>query len=160
MKILLLICGLIGLSLPAYANDPFVIGENLVLKSEILGEDRPYIVHLPASYNDETYQPRDYPVLYILDGSLHFHSATGVINHMSNPLNNGNLRIPELIVVAIKNTKDRGLDLTPTSSSYSLMKNAPEQPPTGGGGVKFLKFIDFQVLPLRKDSGWDKKAFQ
>ncbi|MFK5894365.1 MAG: alpha/beta hydrolase-fold protein [Pseudomonadota bacterium] len=147
MKILLLIGGLIGLTLPAYANDPYVIGENLVLKSEILGEDRPYIVHLPASYSDTTYQQRNYPVLYILDGSKHFLPAVGVINHMSNPLNNANLRIPELIVVAIKNTKDRTLDLTPTSSSYSPVENSTKQPPMGGGSVKFLQFIEKELIP-------------
>ncbi len=157
MKILLIICGFIFSIMPAFAeeasvpeatDDSIVIGKKLVLKSEILGEDRPYIVGLPASYNDTTYQPRNYPVLYILDGDIHFHATTGVINHMSNPQNNGNTRIPEMIVVAIPNTKDRMHDLTPNNSTMGFDGKENKQFATTGGGPKFLQFLEKELMPV------------
>ncbi|PCI54689.1 MAG: hypothetical protein COB36_09130 [Alphaproteobacteria bacterium] len=148
MRILILTYSLLIIELlPAHAETPFVIGEKHVLKSKILGEDRPYIVGLPASYNDKTYHPQQYPVLCILDREAHFHAATGAINHMSNPLNNGNMRIPEMIVVAIPNTTDRLRDLTPTNSNLGSMGKENLSQSTSGGGPKFLQFIEKELIP-------------
>ena len=94
------------------------IGERLSINSEILSEDRPYWVYLPESYGDETNAPRRYPVLYLLDGDGHFQSATGVVQFMSSGIN-GNVQIPELIVVAIPNT-NRTRDLTPSHTTIGF----------------------------------------
>jgi enterochelin esterase-like enzyme len=56
------------------------IGERLSMRSAVLGEDRPYWVHLPESYRDGKYAPRQYPVLYLLDGGPSFHFATGTVH--------------------------------------------------------------------------------
>jgi len=131
---------------PVFAGEAIIIGEKFVLQSEILGEERPYFVNLPESYNDSKYQPKQYPVLYILDGSVHFHSASGVINHMSAG-KNGNTQIPELIVVAIPNTSDRTRDLTPSNAKTDHHDEPTDRFKTSGGGDKFLAFIEKELIP-------------
>ncbi len=99
------------------ANRTVTIGEKFSVRFELLNEDRPYWVYLPASYETGGGLQQRYPVLYLLDGDINFHSATGVVQFMGNGPN-GNSQIPELIVVAISNT-NRTRDLTPTHSTIS-----------------------------------------
>ena len=121
------------------------IGEKFSMQSKILKERRSYWVYLPESYHDKTFAPKRYPVLYLLDGGAHFHSASGVIQFMSAGIN-GNIQIPELIVVAIPNTQ-RTRDLTP---SHSLRTTKGKEEPTltpSGGGEAFLDFIRDELIP-------------
>jgi len=129
----------------AQADNRITIGEILSIRSEILGEDRPYAVYLPESYNDEDSSPITYPVLYLLDGGAHFHSTTGVVQYMSAG-NGSNTQIPEMIVVAIPNT-DRMRDLSPTHSTVG--PDGKDMPffETSGGGDKFLQFIEEELQP-------------
>jgi predicted alpha/beta superfamily hydrolase len=87
------------------------IGERFSLYSKTLNEDRPFWVYLPQSYDSKVFAPKSYPVMYLLDGDAHFHSASGVVQFMSS--GNLNHRVPEVIIVAVPNTK-RAMDLTPT----------------------------------------------
>jgi predicted alpha/beta superfamily hydrolase len=80
------------------------IGEKFALHSKILNEERRYWVHLPESYSNRMFAPQKYPVLYLLDGDANFHMASGVVHFMGTGLN-GNIQIPELIIVAIPNTE-------------------------------------------------------
>ncbi|MGD9561658.1 MAG: alpha/beta hydrolase-fold protein [Pyrinomonadaceae bacterium] len=124
---------------------PITIGHSHKLHSKVLNEDRPYLVYLPESYTDKTFAPQRYPVLYLLDGEAHFHSATGVVQFMGAGTN-GNIQIPEHIVVAIPNT-NRSRDLTPTHSTKGLDgKEVPAFKETGGG-EKFLRFIKEELVP-------------
>jgi predicted alpha/beta superfamily hydrolase len=121
------------------------IGERMSLHSDVLGEDRAYWVYLPESYDDERYSPQSYPVLYLLDGNAHFHSATGVVQFMSTGIN-GNMQAPEMIVVAIPNT-DRTRDLTPTAATRAYDGTEIPDGPMGGGGDAFLTFIREELMP-------------
>ncbi|MDH3734733.1 MAG: alpha/beta fold hydrolase [Gemmatimonadota bacterium] len=121
------------------------IGERLSIHSEILDEERAYWVHLPASYDQAPYSPARYPVLYLLDGNAHFHSVTGALNFMSAGIN-GNMQVPEMIVVAIPNT-DRTRDLTPTATSLAFDGSEIPDGPMGGGGAEFLRFIRDELMP-------------
>ena len=136
------------LAWPALAQEKGLdikIGEAFSLRSKVLNEERPYWVYLPASYDDRTFMPRRYPVLYLLDGEAYFHSASGVVQFMSSGFN-GNNQIPELIVVAIPNT-DRTRDLTPTHSTRGYDgKEDPSQESSGGGKV-FLQFLRDELFP-------------
>src|SRR5436190_7608086 len=60
------------------------IGEKFSIQSKILKEQRSYWVYLPESYTDKTFSPKHYPVLYLLDGGAHFHSASGVAQFMGS----------------------------------------------------------------------------
>jgi len=129
----------------AQEDTDITIGQRLLIDSQVLGEDRPYWVYLPESYNDEKYSPKKYPVLYLLDGDGFFHSATGLVQYMSAGLGGFNVQIPELIVVAIPNT-NRTRDLTP--SRQNVDSDGNESPfPQSGGGNAFLKFIRDELFP-------------
>ncbi len=124
--------------------EPITIGVRFSLTSDVLGEERSYSVYLPASYHSTTYAPRRYPVLYLLDGDTNFHSATGMVRYMGEGIN-GNVQIPELIVVAIPNT-NRNRDLTPT---HSMIGNGGVRAPSleaSGGGDRFLDFIERELF--------------
>lgn len=112
------------------AGRDVVIGKQFVIKSEILGEDRPVMISLPRNYGNET---RGYPVLYVLDGGVHFLHATTTTVFLAD-----NGRAPKVIVVAIPNT-DRNRDFTPT-----VMKNRAGS----GGGENFLKFMKSELFPF------------
>src|ERR1051325_1125715 len=122
------------------------IGERFTVHSKILSEDRPYWVYLPRSYFSKTVAPKSYPVMYLLDGDAHFHSASGVVQFMSSGIN-GNVQIPELIVVAIPNTH-RTRDLTPTHSLLGTDGKEEQSFSSSGGGDAFLKFLEGELIPL------------
>ncbi len=130
---------LFALILSAHAHSqptgtPVVIGEQLTIESQVLNEERSLIIGLPASYGTGN---RSYPVLYVLDGSTHFHYTTGITQFLAQ-----NQFIPEMIVVAINNT-DRTRDLTPPS------EEAMEQEfmPTHGGAGNFQRFFAEDLMP-------------
>jgi uncharacterized protein len=131
---------------PAPPNDDiYKIGDRFTIHSQILNEDRPYWIYLPGSYRDKDHAPKSYPVLYLLDGGAHFHSASGVVQFMSAGIN-GNTQIPEMIIVAIPNTF-RTRDLTPTHTTID--ESGKEQPSFAGsgGGEAFLNFIQTELIP-------------
>ena len=138
MKKLLLSLILISLifSLPAQDGKDINIGKSYVLKSEVLGEERPFSVYLPNGYSP-TGNPT--PVMYLLDGDYHFHHTTGVVHFLSTQG-----RMPEMIVVAIPNTTDRTRDLTP-----EIVKDdqAKKNFPTGGKANTMLSFIKDELMP-------------
>jgi predicted alpha/beta superfamily hydrolase len=131
-------------SAQAQEDEPISIGKRLTMRSEILQEERPYWVYLPASYADDAYPLQRYPVLYLLDGDAHFHSASGVVQFMGSGLN-GNLQIPELIIVAIPNT-NRTRDLTPTHATTALDGSNVSFLEVSGGGEKFLRFLQEELF--------------
>ncbi len=136
----LALCLLSGIAVAQ--GDPVTIGNKHLLQSAVLGEERAYWVHLPGSYGRGDQR---YPVLFLLDGSAHFHSATGVVQFMSGGIN-GNTQVPEMIVVAIPNT-DRTRDLTPTHTTIGFDGNEAAFLAGSGGGDAFLRFIKDELFP-------------
>lgn len=117
------------------------IGEKYTFHSKILNEERPYWVYLPPPYDKNWFASKSYPVLYLLDGDVLFHSATGVVQLMG-----WEFQIPELIIVAIPNT-NRTRDLTPTNITKGYDGNeVPELAASGGGGA-FLQFLNEELIP-------------
>jgi predicted alpha/beta superfamily hydrolase len=116
-----------------------VIGTEYKITSEILKEERAYIIGLPDSY-DET--KNSYPILVLLDGGFRFHSHSGIINQM---VRGG--QIPEMIIVAIPNV-DRVRDYTPSNYLVNLNgSSAAVNQKTSGGSTSFLRFIEEELLP-------------
>lgn len=111
------------------------IGKTDSLYSNILQENREIWVSIPKGFQGNPEQK--YPVAYLLDGELYFHSFTGEVSHLSEV--NGNSIIPDMIVVGIVNT-NRVLNLSPTVDSASWM-----QP--NGGGEQFTEFIEKELIP-------------
>lgn len=123
------------------SSNLFVIGKADSLHSSVLNEDRKFFVYLPPSAGDGTDTTKRYPVIYLLDGGVHFHSVTGLLDQLTY-----NELVPEMIVVAITNT-DRSRDLTPTRSVKSTDGSEREYLKTTGGAGNFLKFIETELFP-------------
>ena len=112
--------------------------ERLVVKSQVLGEERVVLVRTPAGYARTAER---FPVLYMTDGDAHIQHTSGTVSFLSR-----NARMPEMIVVGVANT-DRTRDLTPTRVAQ-LPGNPNARFPTSGGADKFLKFIETELIPL------------
>ena len=118
-------------------SEEITIGKKYTISSEVLGEERGYWVHLPANYDKN----EKYPVVYLLDGNWHFHTATGVLKQMAK-----NSRIPNAILVAIVSTK-RVRDFTPTSSNLRPNDEPAAFLNESGGANKFLQFLKTELMP-------------
>ena len=77
--------------------------------------------------------------MILLDGTVHFHMASGVVHFMSSARNR-NRFMPETIIVAIENV-DRERDFTVT-------KLKTRRPNTMGGGSNFLRFMQEELIPF------------
>lgn len=123
----------------AQAPIAYDVPERLVVKSQVLGEERVILIRTPAGYARSS---EKFPVLYMTDGDAHIQHTSGTVSFLAR-----NARMPEMIVVGITNT-DRTRDLTPTR-----VERVPGNPngqgfPTSGGADKFLKFIETELIPL------------
>lgn len=72
------------------------IGNNHIIASSILNQDRTIQIYIPDGYADSE---QEYPVLYILDGQWYFLSGVAIQTAMKTPR-----AIPEMIVVGINNS--------------------------------------------------------
>lgn len=111
------------------------------IESKILNETRRVWVYVPGGALNDITGPKNYPVLYLLDGDAHFLSMVGMVQQFSRIT-----LCPEMIVVGITNT-DRTRDLTTShmAGPIRLMGNAVA--PTSGGSDKFMAFIEKELMP-------------
>lgn len=122
---------------------PITIGERDSLYSDILGEDRWIWVHVPQDNRGNTYAPKSYPVVYLLDGSAHFHSVVGMLRQLSFI----NSICPRMIVVGIMNT-NRERDLTPTKGKIGQRNVDNYFAENSGGGPQFTAFLEKELIPF------------
>ena len=124
----------------AHAQAPplYEAPERLVIKSQVLGEERTILVRTPPAYAARTNER--FPVLYMTDGDAHIQHTSGTVAFLAR-----NARMPEMIVVGITNT-DRTRDLSPTRVER-LPGNPNVRFPTSGGADNFLKFIETELIP-------------
>ena len=120
------------------SSPPYEAPERLVIKSQVLGENRVVFVRTPPGY---ARGKERFPVLYMTDGDAHIQQASATVAFLAS-----NARMPEMIVVGITNT-DRTRDLTPTHVAQ-LPNNPSLRFPTSGGSDKFLKFVETELIPL------------
>ncbi|WP_339840891.1 alpha/beta hydrolase-fold protein [uncultured Maribacter sp.] len=130
-------------------NKDIVIGKEVTMFSDTLNQERTILIHLPKSYNDTIYAPKNYPLLFLLDAQEHFELATGILNFMSNRLDSK--LIPEFIIVGIK-SENRISDYTPTNSTINPEGVFVDAFKVSGNSNKFLSFVEYELLPkIRKD---------
>ena len=115
----------------AHAGEPVVIGQTEHLHSAVLDEARTYQVALPASY--KWAKDRRYPVLYVLDGALHFQHTAASVGYLA-----AHGEIPEMIVVALDSTK-RVRDFTQSDWPAGWVG--------GGGAANFKRFLSTELMP-------------
>src|SRR5688572_22967214 len=131
------ICALLAAARGALAADQpkdIVIGERLVIRSEILNEDRTILIGKPNNYDQGSAK---YPVLIVLDGDSHFHYVTGLATTLAR-----NSLIPDLLVVGILNT-ERARDLTPPALDPRVVQAVP----SSGGAANFRSFMADELMP-------------
>lgn len=123
----------------AQVAQPIVIGQAFSLRSEVMKEDRPIIISVPASYRTGN---ASYPVLYVLDGRSNiFHTASTARFLARNGF------MPEMIIVGLGNTnRNRTRDLTPP------IDDNDERFPNAGQADRFLAFINDEVFPYLENN--------
>ena len=126
-----------ALASAAGAEEPITLGKPLTLQSKVLDEDRTLIVYTPPGHDQGK---QGYPVLYLTDGETQFIHTVATVEFLAR-----NNLMPELIVVGITNT-DRTRDLTPTKPRPAA-GDQQNRFATAGGGDRFLKFIETEVVP-------------
>jgi hypothetical protein len=126
--------------LTAQKTTDLIIGEQIELQSNILDTTRQLNVYLPLNYSPDS--AKTYPVIYVLDGSMHedFLHIVGLTQFGSYPWIN---MVPESIVVGIENV-NRYHDFTyPTE-----LEDYQNINPQNGGSADFISFIEKEVQPL------------
>lgn len=98
------------------------IGKYVKLFSKILNEERTLLISLPEGYENSK---QNYPVLYVLDGY-----AGSLVNAVAAAQLSQRSYMPEMIIVAIKNT-NRNRDMLPGTDT----------------SPRFLKFITDELFP-------------
>ncbi|NNE35204.1 MAG: esterase [Rhodothermales bacterium] len=111
------------------------IGRADSLYSNILQEWRNVWIQMPNSAGFDEHQK--YPVLYVLDGSVHTGTA-GVLHEYYAPG-----KIPEMIIVGISNQTNRTRDLTPSEVTTRNGMNIAQS----GGAQEFTAFIREELIP-------------
>ena len=112
----------------------------ILLRSQVMAEDRTIWIHLPANYTGTS---NSYPVLYVLDAENHFNYATEAVSFLAGYDRN---RMPEMIVVGIVNV-DRGRDFTPVYVKKVNGTLDSSKTTTNAGAGRFLKYIADEVIP-------------
>ena len=98
-------------------------GQYHSIKTDYLaGGERNYYVYLPQSYKNTQ---NEYPVLYVLDGQMHFPSAVAIQHSLGNATD-----VPEMIIVGIENEYPKRKDL--------IWNNKAD----------YISFLSKELLPL------------
>ncbi len=124
----------------AQTGKKIVIGTVDTLYSSVLGEQRTMLIHLPDTAGSVYHSRKLYPVVYLLDGDVHFHGIAGMMQYMSMVSH----VCPEMILVGITHA-DRMRDLTPTHDA-TVPKDS-NLVRTSGGGERFTSFIEKELIP-------------
>lgn len=135
-----------------YVFERPVFGDDVVvntLSSNVLGEDREFLVHMPDSYSREA--GHRYPVLYVLDGSsqdVHTAESAALMARIGV--------MPEILVVGIPNVSGEGRqrDYTPPGMRQDIDEiDSPE-----GEADQFLTFLKTELIPrVERDYRTDGK---
>ncbi|WP_336514441.1 alpha/beta hydrolase-fold protein [Pollutibacter soli] len=125
---------LVSSNLFAQEKKEIIIADVVSVKSKILQEERTAWVYNP----DKEKGTRIYPVIFVLDGEIHFKSVVAMVDYLS-----GANIIPQMIVVGILHT-NRIKDLTPAIKN-TVIDGREEN---SGGGDKFMSFIESELLPV------------
>lgn len=87
---------LVSLSVNASKKIDLNFGQyNSIESSYLEGGKRNYYINLPSDYSNSK---KEYPVLYILDGQMHFPSAVAIQHSLGDSTD-----VPEMIIVGIEN---------------------------------------------------------
>jgi predicted alpha/beta superfamily hydrolase len=113
-------------------TQPVTIGQQFTMRSKACGNDRTFMVSLPAGYAENA--KKRYPVFVVVDGQWNFDLSGVAAGALS-----GNGVIPPMIIVAVHTGERRDF--------YLLPERDPESK-TGGGADSLLAFIRDELIPF------------
>ena len=125
---------------PVAKRENVVLGAKYTIHSEILGDERSFIVTLPEGYEATKLS---YPVLYILDAEYFYFPAQGALQFLSECGYNNNRPVPQMILVAVLDG-DRNRDFTPTYAP----EQGPLRYPTSGGAATCMEHVAKELRPF------------
>jgi predicted alpha/beta superfamily hydrolase len=125
---------------PDATTEQVVLSTKYTIHSEILGDDRSFIVNLPEGYESTELR---YPVLYVLDAEYFYYQAHGAVQFLSECGYNNNRPIPQMILVAVLDG-DRNRDFTATHAPVQ----GPLRFPTSGGAAPYLEHVEKELRPF------------
>lgn len=147
-RLLVMLCLLLGVQLPAAAQDKappgYVIADVVTIHSVVLGEDRKLFIYNPDNVGGNLLPA--YPALYLLEEN-DMPMVAGAVKYLSSY----NEQLPAMLVIGIDGGGERIRDLTPTHSLYDNTGKLDTDKdswlaPSGGAG-KFRQFIQQEVIP-------------
>lgn len=143
MKKLIVTLSILLFALPVYADNSILLGTAKTLKSKIMGENRPYMVYLPPSYETSK---NTYPVIYLLDGDTHrFKGFVGVLESLSTETLEK--QVQQSIVISIPNT-NRSRDLTPSLlREWKFNGRVLDTFEQTGNAQQFADFLEKELIP-------------
>ena len=143
MKKLVSAFSILLFTLPVLAEDSILLGTSTSLESKIMGENRPYMVYLPPSYEKSE---NTYPVIYLLDGDTHrFKGFVGVLESLSTETLEK--QVQESIVISIPNT-NRSRDLTPSYlREWKFKGRVLDTFEQTGNAQQFAEFLQKELIP-------------
>jgi predicted alpha/beta superfamily hydrolase len=121
-----------------------VLGEKIVVNSEVLGEERIVLVRCPKNYE---VTDKKYPILFLLDAEFFFQQAIATVEFLSECGYINIKPIPEMIIVGIVNV-DRNRDYTPT---FAPKQREVLEFPTSGNAENFVQFLRKELIPLLEE---------
>lgn len=120
------------------------LGEQHIIHSTILEEDRPVIISTPVGYLEDK---AHYPVIYVLDGLQNIKHTVGTVELLTE-----SGLIPPMIIVGVESL-DRARDLTPSNAGQNVNGGTGNAGiPQSGGAPKFLQFIDTELIPYVEEN--------
>jgi len=121
-------------------TEQVILGTKYTIHSEILGDDRSFIVTVPEGYESTKLS---YPVLYILDAEYFYYQAHGALHFLSECGFNRNRPVPQMILVGVLDG-DRNRDFTPTHAPVQ----GPLRFPTSGEAATYLQHVEKELRPF------------
>lgn len=131
---LLLLALLISFTLFAQEKKELITADVVDIDSRILKGKRTVWVHNPGIKKEIG----NYPVIYVLDGDVHFRSVVAMVEYLS-----GANIIPPMIIVGILHPS-RMRDLTPTIEDTFTDSTGEHS----GGGENFMLFVKSELFPV------------
>lgn len=143
MKLILLLFLLFaGTVTSAQGNTETITKRIDSVHSAILKEQRYIWIHVPKSASANL--SKRYPVIYLLDGEIHFNEVISILNRLSKET--GKNIANEMIVVGIGNIWQRYRDYSPSAISSSPWVDE-HTAKTTGGNEKFIAFLEKELFP-------------
>jgi predicted alpha/beta superfamily hydrolase len=143
--LLIVFCVQHGSGVSQKSEKDIILGTKIVLRSEVLDEDRTIQIRMPKDYGRSN---QKYPVLYLLDSEFFFYQAASAVEFLSECGYIRNKPMPQAILVGVVNV-DRNRDYTPT---YAPRQLGRLYFPTSGKAGPFLEFLKTELFPFIEEN--------